>query len=58
MGVGVAKQKHGYQKKTLSERPATEPEEVQLADRTQMNQASEVVTVLTVTLLFMTIIIA
>ena len=38
MGVGVAKQKHDLHKMSLKDRPTTEPEEVKLADRAQMNQ--------------------
>ncbi|CAE7909779.1 rnf111-b, partial [Symbiodinium necroappetens] len=42
MGVGVAKQKHDLHKMSLKDRPTTEPEEVKLADRAQMNQVEQV----------------
>ena len=40
MAVGVTKQKYDYQRMSLKDRPATDPEEVLLADRAQMNQAA------------------
>ena len=38
MAVGVAKQKYDMHKMSMKDRTATEPEEVKLADRAQMNQ--------------------
>eukprot|EP00438_Fugacium_kawagutii_P027062 Skav214853 [mRNA] locus=scaffold16:265074:268650:+ [translate_table: standard] len=52
MGVGVVKMKYNLQSKLYKDYPTTEPEEVHLAGRAQMNQVEQMASYIVTTLMF------